>query len=363
MLKSCREKEYKMGFKKQDKIKVLETMRLKHQQFTENVQRAMGQISDEDLTCEEHIKTYAKRLYILKKLNKLTYSQIGNQLHVSHTTIENIMTRTLGVNSENKDNISAKYHKIDKIFLEIFSLFFEVSPLYLIGKECKVDAPPRYYDNGKLIETKPSTYSALYDLSGKLEPLVMIKDDILTAIHSIIYNLFPTAMGRDLLIDFIKLCDAYESLQATVKKQFIETPYFKKIFSYAVIKIDDEQWRVFLDENLQYRATIAGCVSILNRLGEQDYEFLKLFANISKLAYNDKVKNASCEIKSIHDWLKISGFLQDNRLFCGNYTIEKSCNNYFKIDFPIEYTFQAKTKEEIEKIRNILISNIGLDYT
>ena len=80
------------------------------------IRYAMKEISEDDFRNSECIEKYSERLNYLKKRFGNTYIQISQSLGLSHTTIENTFTQ------------------IDPEYLEIFAYWFQVSPLYLIGK-------------------------------------------------------------------------------------------------------------------------------------------------------------------------------------------------------------------------------------
>lgn len=234
---------------------------------------------------KEDVSQNKKRLgKYLDRYVHYTEEDKANIIGVSHTAIHKI---------ENKLSY------IDPFYLECYSLIFNVSPLYFVGK---VDHPDKY------------------SLDDLVEGMVFIEPKIVSMCQMIVMNLYKSDIGKELLNDFYRISNIKSPITFTVRQRindlFDSIPIIENdlndLKTEDIEKLDvKEEFNQFLlrtnfkpadEEN-----NTAGYTSILlSTMGELDYELIKKMYVISK---NDKI------YQMIHICLRDGGFFDNKRAF------------------------------------------------
>ena len=349
------------------------------------IRYAMKEISEDDFRNSECIEKYTERLNYLKKRFGNTYIQISQNLGLSHTAIENTFTQ------------------IDSEYLEIFAFWFQVSPLYLIGKtdyilkeekeseeeneknnnsnvnsdeltnkELKENTEDDKDDeisedeiyeklSGKYIITKRKEFISLIN-KKKINPALskgrvrkMKGDELNTPFEyddssvfdlakEIVFNLFPTRIGRIFLVDILKICDASDKHFKELKDYLLSHTFINQLFDLkndSTNKRRKNEWDNYELQNPKYRFTKNDCVRIISEKGKFDREFLVLLARLSELPLH--------KIETIHNWLELCGWFDNKKMFCAKYRIEKVAEENFLIFFKNDDELTIDIKRKLSK--------------
>ena len=349
------------------------------------IRYAMKEISEDDFRNSECIEKYTERLNYLKKRFGNTYIQISQNLGLSHTAIENTFTQ------------------IDSEYLEIFAFWFQVSPLYLIGKtdyilkeekeseeeneknnnsnvnsdevtnkELKENTEDDKDDeisedeiyeklSGKYIITKRKELISLIN-KKKINPALsrgrirkMKGDELKTPFEydnstvsdlpkEIVHNLLPTPIGRRFLIDILKICDASDKHFEEIKDYLLSHTFINQLFDLkkdSPNKRRKNEWDNYELQNPKYRFTKNDCVRIISEKGRIDREFLVLLASLSELPLH--------KIETIHNWLELCGWFENKKMFRAKYRIEKVAEENFLIFFKNDDELTIDIKRKLSK--------------
>ena len=297
-----------MAFKLDDKNNFLKAFRKKYSRFAKECEQSMSYISQKELDDIDSMRTYIRRINFLKEVYQLSYKKIANAFGVTHTSIEKILPSLSKEDFLSEFEIKIK--KIDIFYLEIFALYFGVSPIYLIGL---TDLPSKYEPDGEELN---------FGLMNEQETLLS---------KAIVLNLFNDNNKRKLLWDIVKISDARIDWLNNIKKCLFASPKIKNLscrkFDYDI----EKHWSHFLVENIEYKEIIDKCVVIIGRLFMVDYDLINAFAHISLSSEASII---------VHEWLNFNELLSKSKVFVHNFFLEEVAENIFDIkiiDKPFKY--------------------------
>lgn len=275
-----------MGRKKEMRDDVLQRLRLENATYYQKISSAISSINDEILTAAESQKSYAERLQYQRELCGYTCAEVGAMIGTSHTWVQG------------QERINTK-RPVSKYYLEVFSLIYQVSPHYLLGKTDNTG-----YINDKCIEP-------MFDL----EPRIMNK------VHLILECLCQESeifeLNQRLLETFLKICDAKPDWYRIIKDCLLSAPVVVQLIDKELPteEYNDDTWKVFYYADSTDRMTVGSCFQVIYDLGIRDPQMLTL---MGQLALADApLKQAIC------DWMEYGGFLSKPRSFRENVHIEK----------------------------------------
>lgn len=166
-----------MPLTKSKKEQILNKLRSERQSIAQKTSDAMKLITVEELSNESVVKTFRKRIHITNSKNEWRSHQYFAP-YTSYTLKEKALKFDVSITAI--DKVENKAKKVDPFYLEGYSLYFNVSPLYLIGK---VEDP------------------GIYDLSGFIDPWVEYNPKLKPIIEKLIMNFYKSDNGRILLND------------------------------------------------------------------------------------------------------------------------------------------------------------------
>ncbi len=255
-----------MGKSNEQIQNILFNLRSKNDYDTWKVSQSLRTITDEDLKDKEKLNSYYQKIYELRIDQKLTTTDVGNRIGLSHTTISN---------HENR-----KY-SLDKLYLEIFSLFYEVSPIFLLG----------------ITNNKNE-----YILSEGIIPMQYSNAKIEAEYMYIILNFVKIHKNIDMLIDICKWSQS--DMKSTIKKILISIPNLSTINvpNIDIIAIEKE-YRIFREQHFTYSSILYNALEkALPDLYTTDKE---LFDVIRKISTRNDL------IVPIHNFIRACGFMDN----------------------------------------------------
>lgn len=277
-----------MAMKEDKKQEILDDFRRRNPIYASIFKTQMQNITQENLEDKNLIKSYVEKINYLKDDKKLTYEQIGNSFGLSHTIIQkHLPSIWKKIKGKNKVRREIKMTSIDPFYLELFSLFFQESPMNLIGLS------PNY--------SRPSILAPNY-------PFGAIEKHEIFLTRSIIVNLIESEEKQNLLFDIIKISDAKIDWMRKIKDSLFSSPKIKELSEKQFICDSHLAWNELLEKNQHYRPWFILCSSFITNLYKIDFELLNTFANIS-------LDNEL--INSVHEWLINGGFLSKKKVFYG----------------------------------------------
>ncbi len=310
-----------MPLSKAQKESKLNDLRNIRSLYAAKVSEAMKLIEPEYLSSEFAVKSFQNRIKHAygentdpyakpdntdknSKKEKVTECEkkYGKYLDRYKICTEEDKAKIIGVSHTAIYKIEKKLSYIDPFYLECYSLIFNVSPLYLVGK---VDHPDKY------------------SLDDLVEGMVFIEPKIMSMCQTIVMNLYKSDIGKELLNDFCKISNIKSPMVFAVRQRIndlfdlipvIEND-FNNLEAEELEKLDvKEEFNQFLLKT-NFKPTdeennTAGYTSILlSTMGELDYELIKKMYVISK---NDKTH------QMIHLCLREGGFFDSKSAFRQN---------------------------------------------
>ncbi len=277
-----------MGRKHSELEKKLNELRNENVSYYKKVKNALTFIDEADLHSPIALTTFPKLLQHLRICNNYTYHMISEKLGTSHTMLEKI--EKIPKNStEIKRAVG-----INLWYLEAFSLLYQVSPLYLIGKTDK---------------------TGQYEIDGLIDPFFEIEPQTNNKARMIIVNLGFSREGVNLLYDFVKVSDAKHEWRNKIKEMLRLLTIAKHLQSVDTTIYDEEGWNTVLCSKKLSRQDCLTCFSLLCNLGVFDPELLDIMLRLS----------CEAEIFSVlHQWLNDGGFLSKSYAFSKNVEISKA---------------------------------------
>lgn len=305
-----------MGLSKKRKNELLDKLRDLNPSYEKTVLKSIATIDKADLCDPNAIRIFAERCGQLRMRNGLSQQDLGEQLGVSHTIIGRLETPP-----DYRSQSVKMSESIDKHYLEMLSLFFQVSPLYLIGK---TDSTGDYI----LGEPKEPMY--------EIEPKIRIRAQLITL------NLCKDPVKRELLLDFIKICDAKRSWMKEIKCHLFSTPHIAEMINskfefeesdatfQTYLDQVHEDWRDFCLSDISFHNRFGCCFNLLCDFGLLNFELLDVFAHIS---FDDAF------ITALHNWLHDSGFLTQQNNFRQFIQFEQVANKCVGVSVSMDYSF------------------------
>ena len=227
------------------------------QHHVESVSDLIKLIPKYQLKEPARVKVYSK--CIKEKRKQLGHSQgdIALRFDVSRATIE-------------KEE-GGKKKKIDPFYLECYSLYYQVSPLYLIG----------------LTEDE-----YCYDFTGLTNPIMPLDKKVVQTIDIIMYNLYripssPPEINFEMLDVFLRICELSHTKRSIIKNMLLTSPKIRKLMATPLRKTILNIGSYSRDYEKEHHQ-----VFTFEDLGKRDLSMLKLFACITLVG--DDMKKAIC---------------------------------------------------------------------
>jgi len=252
----------------------LDRLRVKNQAYCVRVADSINYIEATTPECfsrpsEKMLKTYAERLKEQRERMKMTLEEVGWQIGATRTAVEKI---------ENSAN-----QKINKTYLESFSLLFQVSPLYLLGKKKKSGEKSEKEskeESGEYIYHSPEQDCMLKSPFFEFEPEVVQKVQLILwkAYHE---NAGFCTLNQQLIYAFARLYFAKFDWLEKVKCQLFTIPAVEELLN-AQIDVTSLYENLVQPNLSDFRDSHAGdqkflCVQTnLCDLGTRDAELLNL---------------------------------------------------------------------------------------
>lgn len=296
------------------------------------IKTAIGSLEVNEFVGFERVQTFAKRLHLCRTWARFTVEDAAQALGVSHVTVLKY------------ENIKELRSKIDKNYLELFSLIYGFSPLFLVGKtnnpfDYKGDVPFEDMLCFPPMQLQEFLYGSQFAPQSDIERCA-------AAIIDSLYRDFPYVekAERDLMEILLKVGDAKYHRRHIIKSQLLEIPRIKKLFeadpktpesqtinSKGNVRrnqpglsqseaIDAESYvrnlhDFFSNVQKQNDRHIQECYGCFVNLGTKDLELLQCFAKIAAAPPNIR--------QLVTMFLTEGGFLEDDYAFGQNDRKEK----------------------------------------
>lgn len=290
------------------KKEVLETCAKIELQFPSHVTQtevAITKLEDEELLNPKTVSHFATKLRECRERAGLTETAVGTLLNLSHVSI---------VGYENALNPRAS---IDRIYLKLFALVYDVSPLYLVGK---TDNPLDYTGDMPAEKffstiTDPVEFVCSRENGTQLPPGLIYVNALIKTLYK--DGILTSREDRELMQVFLRISDAKDKRRETIKRTLFGIPAIQKLVEktgdedltkeYANIKqsgyrsIDEmNDWHIF--------ETFIS----LKSLGDKDLDLLKCLFAIAKGP--PKEKNLVLQLLRDGGFIdKSSSFVQNDR--------------------------------------------------
>lgn len=268
------------------KKEVLKTCGKIETQFPAHVTQteiAISKLKDAELIDPKTVSYYATKLRECRERIGLTETSVGNLLNLSHVSI---------VGYENALRPRAS---IDRTYLKLFALIYDVSPLYLVGK---TDNPLDYtgeFPVEKFLPTitEPIMFALSCANSTPRPPALIYADEAVMALYK--DGVLASKEDRELMQVFLRICDAKDKRHEVIKNALFGIPLIQRLFQ----KIGDEAFakerRTDIKSNRCERITekdpyhILETIFTLEKLGYKDLDLLKCFLAITRGTPEEKV--------------------------------------------------------------------------
>ena len=268
------------------KKEVLKTCGKIETQFPAHVTQteiAISKLKDAELIDPKTVSYYATKLRECRERIGLTETSVGNLLNLSHVSI---------VGYENALRPRAS---IDRTYLKLFALIYDVSPLYLVGK---TDNPLDYtgeFPVEKFLPTitEPIMFALSCANSTPRPPALIYADEAVMALYK--DGVLASKEDRELMQVFLRICDAKDKRHEVIKNALFGIPLIQRLFQ----KIGDEAFakerRTDIKSNRCERITekdpyhILETIFTLEKLGYKDLDLLKCFLAITRGTPEEKL--------------------------------------------------------------------------
>lgn len=289
------------------KKEVLKTCGKIETQFPAHVTQteiAISKLKDAELIDPKTVSYYATKLRECRERIGLTETSVGNLLNLSHVSI---------VGYENALRPRAS---IDRTYLKLFALIYDVSPLYLVGK---TDNPLDYtgeFPVEKFLPTitEPIMFALSCANSTPRPPALIYADEAVMALYK--DGVLASKEDRELMQVFLRICDAKDKRHEVIKNALFGIPLIQRLFQ----KIGDEAFakerRTDIKSNRCERITekdpyhILETIFTLEKLGYKDLDLLKCFLAITRGTPEEKL--------FVLRFLRDGGFIDESSSFVQN---------------------------------------------
>lgn len=294
------------------KKEVLKTCAKIETQFPAHVTQteiAINKLTDEELIESKTVSYYATKLRECRERIGWTETAAGDLLDLSHVSI---------VGYENALRPRAS---IDRTYLKLFSLIYDVSPLYLVGKTDN----PLDYTGEFSAETFLSTITDPIEFvlscanSTPMPPALICADKVVIALYK--DGILTSKEDRELMQVFLRICDAKDKRHEVIKNALLGIPLIQKLFQ----KLGDEAFAKErcadikrsrcerITEKDQYH--ILEIIFTLEKLGHKDLDLLKCFLAIARGTPEEKL--------FVLRFLRDGGFIDESSSFVQNNRVTK----------------------------------------
>ena len=203
------------------KKEVLKTCGKIETQFPAHVTQteiAISKLKDAELIDPKTVSYYATKLRECRERIGLTETSVGNLLNLSHVSI---------VGYENALRPRAS---IDRTYLKLFALIYDVSPLYLVGK---TDNPLDYtgeFPVEKFLPTitEPIMFALSCANSTPRPPALIYADEAVMALYK--DGVLASKEDRELMQVFLRICDAKDKRHEVIKNALFGIPLIQRLF-------------------------------------------------------------------------------------------------------------------------------------
>ncbi len=244
----------------------LERLRIENQTYCERVTDSINYIETTEPECfsrpsESTLKTYAERLKEQRERMKMSLDEAGRQIGATRTAIEKI---------ENSIN-----QKINKTYLESFSLLFQVSPLYFLDESRQ---------SGEYFHHSPEQDCVL------ISPIFDFEPDVVQKVQLILWKSYQgddnlCMLNKRLIAAIAQLCTAKFDWYQSAKSNLFMIPTIKELLDSEVNASDlykaeiGDNWVDFRDSHLCDKG-FSDIQTALCDLGMRDAEMLNLVLHL-----------------------------------------------------------------------------------